>query len=53
MIDKKVAYEELNLLPIWLNKIRQKKIKYASFNIGLYFFKELNINKRIVNFSYS
>ena len=44
MIDKKVAYEELNLLPIWLNKIRQKKIKYASFNIGLYFFKELNMS---------
>jgi hypothetical protein len=44
MIDKKVAYEELNLLPIWLNKIRQKKIKYASFNMGLYFFKELNMS---------
>ena len=44
MIDKKVAYEELNLLPIWLNKIRPKKIKHASFNIGLYFFKELNMS---------
>ena len=48
MIDKKVAYEELNLLPIWLNKIRQKKIKYASFNIGLYFFKELNMFVKII-----
>ncbi len=44
MIDKKVAYEELNLLPIWLNKIRPKKIKHASFDIGLYFFKELNMS---------
>ena len=44
MIDKKVAYEELNLLPIWLNKIRPKKIKHASFNIGLYFFKESNMS---------
>ena len=44
MIDKKVAYEELNLLPIWLNKIRPKKIKHALFNIGLYFFKDLEIS---------
>jgi len=44
MIDKKAAYEELNLLPIWLNKIRPKKIKHASFNIALYFFKELNMS---------
>ena len=44
MIDKKVAYEELNLLPIWLNKIRPKKIKHVLFNIGLYFFKELEIS---------
>ena len=44
MIDKKVAYEELNLLPIWLNKIRPKKIKHTSFDIGLYFFKELNMS---------
>ena len=44
MIDKKAAYEELNLLPIWLNKIRPKKIKHALFNIGLYFFKELNVS---------
>ncbi len=43
MIDKKFAYEELNLLPIWLNKIRPKKIKHALFNIGLYFFKDLEI----------
>ena len=44
MIDKKFAYEELNLLPIWLNKTRPKKIKNALFNIGLYFFKELNVS---------
>ena len=43
MIDKKFAYEELNLLPIWLNKIRPKKIKHTLFNIGLYFFKDLEI----------
>ena len=44
MIDKKFAYEELNLLPIWLSKIRPKEINYDLFNIGLYFFKELNIS---------
>jgi len=44
MIEKKVAYEELNLLPIWLNKKSPKKISHASYNIGLYFFKELNIS---------
>ena len=44
MIEKKVAYEELNLLPIWLNKKSQKKTSHASYNIGLYFFKELNIS---------
>ena len=44
MIEKKVAYEELNLLPIWLNKKSLKKISHASYNIGLYFFKELNIS---------
>jgi len=44
MIEKKVAYEELNLLPIWLNKKSQKKTSYALYNIGLYFFKELNIS---------
>ena len=37
MIEKKVAYEELNLLPIWLNKTRPKKIKHALFNIGYYY----------------
>ena len=50
MIDKKFAYEELNLLPIWLNKTRPKKIKNALFNIGLYFFKELNLRN---HFRYS
>jgi len=44
MIEKKVAYEELNLLPIWLNKKSQKKTSHALYNIGLYFFKELNIS---------
>ena len=44
MIEKKVAYEELNLLPIWLNKKSPKKISHASYNIGLYLFKELNIS---------
>ena len=44
MIEKKVAYEELNLLPIWLNKKSLKKISHASYSIGLYFFKELNIS---------
>ena len=44
MIEKKVAYEELSLLPIWLNKKSPKKISHASYNIGLYFFKELNIS---------
>jgi DNA polymerase III psi subunit len=44
MIEKKVAYEELNLLPIWLNKKSPKKISHALYNIGLYFFKELNIS---------
>ena len=44
MIEKKVAYEELNLLPIWLNKKSPKKTSHASYNIGLYFFKELNIS---------
>ena len=44
MIEKKVAYEELNLLPIWLNKKSQKKTSHTSYNIGLYFFKELNIS---------
>jgi DNA polymerase III psi subunit len=44
MIEKKVAYEELNLLPIWLNKKSPKKISHALCNIGLYFFKELNIS---------
>ena len=44
MIEKKVAYEELNLLPIWLNKKSPKKITHALSNIGLYFFKELNIS---------
>jgi DNA polymerase III psi subunit len=44
MIEKKVAYEELTLLPIWLNKKSPKKISHASYNIGLYFFKELNIS---------
>ena len=44
MIEKKVAYEELNLLPIWLNKKSPKKISHASYNIGLYFFKELNMS---------
>ena len=44
MIEKKVAYEELNLLPIWLNKKSPKKTSHASSNIGLYFFKELNIS---------
>jgi len=44
MIEKKVAYEELNLLPIWLNNKSPKKITHALSNIGLYFFKELNIS---------
>ena len=44
MIEKKVAYEELNLLPIWLNKKSPKKTSHALCNIGLYFFKELNIS---------
>jgi DNA polymerase III psi subunit len=44
MIEKKVAYEELNLLPIWLNKKSPKKTSHALYNIGLYFFKELNIS---------
>ena len=50
MIDKKFAYEELNLLPIWLNKTRPKKIKHALFNIGLYFFKELNVSIIVPDF---
>ena len=44
MIEKKVAYEELNLLPIWLNKKSPKETTQALFNIGLYFFKDLNIS---------
>jgi DNA polymerase III psi subunit len=44
MIDRKVAYEELNLLPIWLNKKRPKKTTHNLPNIGLYFFKEFNIS---------
>ena len=44
MIDRKVAYEELNLLPIWLNKKRPKKTTHTLSNIGLYFFKEFNIS---------
>ena len=44
MIEKKVAYEELNLLPIWLNKKSPKKTTQTLSNIGLYFFKELNIS---------
>ena len=44
MIEKKVAYEELNLLPIWLHKKSPKKTSHASCNIGLYFFKQLNIS---------
>jgi len=44
MIEKKVAYEELNLLPIWLNKKSPKKTTHALSSIGLYFFKELNIS---------
>ena len=44
MIEKKVAYEELNLLPIWLNKKSPKKTTHALSNIGLYFFKELNFS---------
>tara|TARA_B110000008_G_C16585450_1_gene410152 strand:+ start:37 stop:492 length:456 start_codon:yes stop_codon:yes gene_type:complete len=44
MIEKKVAYEELNLLPIWLNKKSPKKTTHALSNIGLYFLKELNIS---------
>ena len=44
MIEKKVAYEELNLLPIWLNKKSPKKTSHALCNIGLYFFKEFNIS---------
>ena len=44
MIEKKVAYEELNLLPIWLNKKSPKKTTHALSNIGLYFFKELNVS---------
>ena len=31
MIDKKVAYEELNLLPIWLNKKSPKKTTFEDF----------------------
>jgi DNA polymerase III psi subunit len=44
MIEKKVAYEELNLLPIWLNKKSPKKTPHTLSNVGLYFFKELNIS---------
>ena len=44
MIEKKIAYEELNLLPIWLNKKSPKKTTQTLSNIGLYFFKELNIS---------
>ena len=44
MIEKKVAYEELNLLPIWLNKKSPKKTTHALSNVGLYFFKELNVS---------
>ena len=44
MIEKKVAYEELNLLPIWLSKKSPKKTTHALSNIGLYFFKELNFS---------
>ena len=44
MIEKKVAYEELNLLPIWLNKKSPKKTTHDLSNIGLYFFKELNVS---------
>jgi hypothetical protein len=44
MINKRMAYEELNLLPVWLHRKRQEKVKRTLFDIGSYFFKELNIS---------
>ena len=49
MINKKVAYEELNLIPIWVNK-KPKKINHSLFDIGLYFFNELNISIMVPEF---
>jgi len=51
MIDKKFAYEELNLLPIWLNKTSPKKNKHVLFNFGLYFFKDLEISIIVPEFA--
>ena len=44
MIDKKIAYEELGLLPIWLQKNESKKNTQALFDISFYRFKELNFS---------
>ena len=44
MIDKKIAYEELGLLPIWLQKNESKKNNHALFDISFYRYKELNFS---------
>ena len=44
MIDKKIAYEELGLLPIWLQKNESKKNNHALFDISFYRHKELNFS---------
>ena len=44
MIDKKIAYEELGLLPIWLQKNESKKNTHALFDISFYRHKELNFS---------
>ncbi len=44
MIDKKIAYEELGLLPIWLKKMSLKKNNHALFDISFYRHKELNFS---------
>ena len=44
MIDKKIAYEELGLLPIWLQKNESKKNTQALYDISFYRHKELNFS---------
>jgi len=44
MIDKKIAYEELGLLPIWLQKNESKNNTHALFDISFYKHKELNFS---------
>lgn len=44
MIDKKIAYEELGLLPIWLQKNESKNNTHALFDISFYRHKELNFS---------